>query len=111
MTEIATAPKRTTTVRQTDRVTKKKLTVAEAADQWEQAKREIDRLKPQLEEAAAVLKDHFEKTGRNSYRNRIGLTIGSRLVLDQTAVREYLGKQLDRFQKRIATKSLTLLGE
>jgi hypothetical protein len=100
-----------TATRPMDRVTKKKLTVAEAAEQWEHAKREIDRLKPELEEAKAVLIDHFEKTGKNSYRNRIGLTIGSRLVLDQTAVREYLGKQLDRFQKRISTKSLTLLGE
>src|SRR4051812_3191605 len=100
-----------TATRPTDRVTKKKLTVAEAAEQWENAKREIDRLKPELEEAKAVLIEHFEKTGKNSYRNRIGLTIGSRLVLDQTAVREYLGKQLDRFQKRISTKSLTLLGE
>jgi hypothetical protein len=28
----------------------------------------MDELKPQLEEAAAVLKEHFEKTGRSSTR-------------------------------------------
>jgi hypothetical protein len=31
-------------------------------------------------------------------------------VLDQSKVREYLGKQLAKFQKRVTRRSLTLLG-
>lgn len=90
-------------------VTKKKLTVTEAADQWERCKREADLLKPQLEEAAAVLLEHFERTGRSTYKDRIVLTRGSRTVLDQAKVREFLGRRLHEFQKLITTKSLSLL--
>lgn len=92
-------------------VTKKKLTVAEAAEQWERCKRLQDELKPQLEEAKAVMLEHFAKTGRSSYKDRIALvTTASRLVLDQVKVREFLGKRLGEFQKRTdPSKSLTLL--
>lgn len=99
----ATAP------RATQRVTKKKLTLAQAADQWETAKREMDRLKPQLEEAAAVLKDHFERTGRSTYKDRIACSTSTRLVLVQAKVREFLGARLSEFQERVPVKSLTLL--
>jgi uncharacterized membrane-anchored protein YhcB (DUF1043 family) len=91
------------------RVSKKKLTLAQAADQWERCKREMDHLKPQLEEAAAVLVDHFERTGRSTYKDRIALSRSTRLVLDQARVREFLGKQLADFQKRIDIRSLSLL--
>lgn len=92
-------------------VTKSKLTLAEAADQWERSKREIDRLKPLLEEAAPVLLEHFERTGRSTYRDRIAVsTRGGSLVLDQARVREFLGKRLPEFQKRTEpSKSLSLL--
>lgn len=95
----------------TPRVSKRKLTLTEAAEQWEHAKREIDRLKPLLEEAAPVLLAHFEKTGRSTYRDRIALTVGSaRLVLDQAKVREFLGERLKEFQKRTEpSRSLSLL--
>lgn len=90
---------------------KRKLTLAEAAEQWETAKREIDRCKPLLEEAAPVLLAHFEKTGRSTYRDRIALTLGaSKLVLDQAKVREFLGEKLSQFQKRTEpSRSLSLL--
>jgi hypothetical protein len=96
---------------QTARISKRKLTLAEAADQWQSAKREIDRLKPLLEEAAPVLLAHFEKTGRSSYKDRIALTIGaSKLVLDQPKIREFLAERLGEFQKKTApSRSLTLL--
>jgi hypothetical protein len=53
------------------RLQKRKLTLAEAADQWEKAKREAERAKALLEEAAPVLLAHFEKTGRSTYKDRI----------------------------------------
>lgn len=90
-------------------LTKKKLTLAQAAEQWEDAKREIDTQKALLEEAAEVLTAHFEKTGRTTYKDRIALTTGARTVLDQSAVRAFLGARLSEFQKRITFKSLTLL--
>ena len=95
----------------TSRVTKRKLTLQDAAAQWETAKREIDRCKPLLEEAAPVLLAHFEKTGRSTYRDRIALTLGaSKLVLDQSKVREFLGEKLSQFQKRTEpSRSLSLL--
>jgi hypothetical protein len=93
------------------RVSKRKLTLPEAADQWEHAKREIDRLKPLLEEAAPVLLEHFERTGKAAYRDRIAVTIvPSRLLLDQPKVREFLGARLGEFQKRTQpSRSLSLL--
>jgi hypothetical protein len=92
-------------------ITKRKLTLAQAADQWEKAKRLIDVQKPLLEEAAEVLLEHFERTGRATYKDRIALVIGSsRLILDQAKVRAFLGKKLPDFQKRTEpSKSLTLL--
>jgi hypothetical protein len=85
------------------------LTLTEAADQWEDAKREIDRLKPLLEEAAEVLVRHFEKTGRRTYRDRIAFTISSRLVLEQGKVRVFLASRLPEFQRRSEVRSLSLL--
>lgn len=93
------------------RISKRKLTLAEAADQWENSKREIDRLKPLLEEAAPVLLEHFERTGKSTYRDRIACIMGSpRLILDQAKVREFLGQRLGEFQKRTEPgRSLSLL--
>ena len=92
-------------------VTKSKLTVAEAATQWERAKLEIERQKPLLEEAAPVLLAHFEKTGRSTYKDRIAVTTNPpKLLLDQPKVREFLGARLPEFQKRTEpSKSLSLL--
>ena len=94
-----------------DRVSKRKLTLAEAAEQWEAARREIDRCKPLLEESAPVLLEHFQRTGRATYRDRIALVVGSsRLVLDQARVREFLGERLGDFQRRTEpSRSLSLL--
>jgi hypothetical protein len=74
---------------------KRKLTLAEAADQFEKAKREIDRQKALIEEASPVLLAHFERSGRSTYKDRIAREpTGGSLVLDQPRVRE--------FQKRTA---------
>jgi hypothetical protein len=94
------------------RVSKRKLTVAEAADRWEHARRETDRLKGELAEAAAVLDAYFERTGRLTYKNRILRNrTGGTLVLDQGKVREFLGVRLQEFQSRTKLGwSLKLLG-
>ncbi|MGN6870293.1 MAG: hypothetical protein ACTHMY_18035 [Solirubrobacteraceae bacterium] len=90
---------------------KKTLTLGEAADQWERCQREMDRLKPLLDEAKAVLLAHFERTGRGSYKDRIGWNWkGGQLYLDQEAVREFLGAKFSDFQKRAnRSRSLVLL--
>jgi hypothetical protein len=71
----------------------------------------MDKTKPLLEEAADVLKEHFEKTGRTTYKDRIALVVNpAKTVLDQAKVRVFLGKRLPEFQKETApSKSLTLL--
>ncbi len=93
------------------RLQKRKLTLSQAAEQWEQAKREVEAQKGLLEEAAGVLLAHFEKTGRGAYKDRIGWSWrGGSLVLDQPRVREFLGDRLQEFQKRTErTRSLSLL--
>jgi hypothetical protein len=73
------------------RLTKRELTLAEAADQWEAADRESERAAALKKEAAPVLLKHFEKTGRISYKDRIALRQGAdRTVLDQDAVKASL---------------------
>lgn len=93
------------------RITKRKLTLQEAATQWERAKLEIERQKALLDEAAPVLLEHFEKTGNAGYKNRIGWKwSGGSLILDQPKVREFLGGRLGEFQKRTdRSRSLMLL--
>jgi hypothetical protein len=94
-----------------NRISKRKLTLSAAADQWEDARRQMDRLRPMLEEAAPVLIEHFEKTGRSTYKDRIALITGSpKLILDQAKVREFLGSRLGDFQRRTEpSRSLSLL--
>jgi hypothetical protein len=87
----------------------KELTLAEAADIYEARKRELDQLKPELEAAAKKLKEHFRKTGRHHFKNRIGYSRSSRTVLDQDKVKRYLGKRLSSFMKDTPVESLTLL--
>jgi hypothetical protein len=101
----------TATLPAPSRVSKRSLTLAEAGDQWITCRQEMDRLKPLLEESAAVLLDHFAKTKKRTYRDRIILVIGApKLVLDQGKVRCFLAERLGEFQKKTApTRSLTLL--
>lgn len=93
------------------RLAKRKLTLAEAADQWEQADREIERLQALRKEAAPVLLEHFEKTGRRTYKERIAVRQGAdRTILDQSAVKAFLGARLPEFQTRSTpSPSLTRL--
>lgn len=92
-------------------ITKTKLTLAQAAEQWEQAKRAIAAARPLLDEAAPVIVAHLEKTGRRSYKGRIALTLPPpRRILDQAAVREFLGPKVREFERTSTPRpSLALL--
>lgn len=92
-------------------VTKRKLTLAQAAEQWTAAKAEQARQKALMDEAAEVLLDYFDRTGRASYK-QIGWTrTGGSLVLDQAKVRAFLGARLREFQTLTrAGRALKLLG-
>jgi hypothetical protein len=91
------------------RLAKTELTVAEAAEQWEAADRAAERAAALKKEAGPVLLAHFEKTGRVSYKDMIALRQGAdRTVLDQDAVKAFLGERLPEFQTRVTPKpSLT----
>jgi hypothetical protein len=81
------------------RLQKRKLTLAQAADQWEAAKRETERQKALVEEAAEVLDAYFDRTKRHTYKDRIArVSTGGGLILDQPKVRAYLGARLRDFQ-------------
>lgn len=80
---------------------KRKLTLAAAIDQWAEATRAMEGLKVLRDEAARVLLDHAEKTGKRTFKDRIAVVrTGGSLVLDQPKVRDYLGERLRDFQKR-----------
>jgi hypothetical protein len=85
------------------------VTVAEAARQWEEAKRAIAENEPLLKAAAEVLKEHFRKTERHTYKDTIGYSTSTRKVLDQAMVKEELGDRLPRFMREQQVESLTLL--
>jgi hypothetical protein len=52
-------------------------------------------------EAAAVLLAHAEKTCKRTYKDRVAVVqTGGSLVLNQAAVRDYLGAKLADFQTR-----------
>lgn len=90
---------------------KRKLTLAAAIEQWEQTTNAIDGLNILRKEAAEVLLDHAERTGRRTFKDRIAVVqSGGSLILDQAKVREYLGARLIDFQTRTKTGwSLKLL--
>jgi hypothetical protein len=87
----------------------RKLTLAAAADQWENAdaeleelQREVKRLEGLKKQAAPVVLDHLVKTGRTRYKGRIELVQGSpRRVLDQTRVKEFLGDRIADYETTV----------
>jgi len=85
------------------------MNVTEAAKVWEDAKREIDRLKPSLEQAAGVLKEYFRANKKRDFRGRIGYAVSTRIQLDTTKVKAELGDRLADFQKRVDIEQLSLL--
>jgi hypothetical protein len=79
----------------------RKLTIADAVNQWAETSLAIEGLTVLKKEAAEVLLAHAEKTGKRTFKDRIAVVqTGGSLVLDQAAVREYLGAKLANFQTR-----------
>lgn len=80
---------------------KRKLTLSAAVDQWAEATLAMEGLKVLRDEAAKVLLENAERTGKRAFKDRIAVVrSGGSLVLDQEAVRAYLGVRLSEFQKR-----------
>jgi hypothetical protein len=102
------------------RLQKTVLTLAQAADQFERADDElialakrVKKAEAQRDEAEERLLDHFEKTGRAAYKDRIGWmwTRGS-WILDQDKITKFLGEALPHFQTRTKSRrKLTRLTE
>jgi hypothetical protein len=80
-------------------IVKKNLTVAQAEEQWIKADDRIARDKVLKEEAGAVLAAHLEKKGITRYKRVELVTAKASRVLDQPAVKAFLGKKIDRFMK------------
>ena len=79
----------------------RKLTIGQAVDQWAETKLAIEGLTILNKEAAKVLLDHAQKTGKRTFKDRIAVVqTGGSITLDQAAVREYLGARLVDFQTK-----------
>ena len=85
------------------------MTVAEAAKQFVETDRQLKALEPQREAAREVLLAHFRKTGRSRYKDLIQYARSTRTVLDQAAVKRFLGKRLPRFQKSVLVESVSVV--
>jgi hypothetical protein len=89
-----------------------RMKLSEAARTWAESKRELERLRPRLEAAAEVLKEHFRGSDDREYRSRhgrIGYAVTARLQLDTEKVRAELGDRLSDFQRRVTVEILSLL--
>jgi len=85
------------------------MSLAEAADIFVETTPAIKELEAQRGTAKQVLLEHFRKTGRHSYKGRIGYSRSLRTVLDQEKVKRELGRRLPKFQKTVSSESVTVL--
>jgi hypothetical protein len=94
------------------RLQKRKLTLAEAADQFERADDALLRLVSKVKtleaeraEAEEILLAHFDRTENPAYKGRIGWQwTSTRLIWDQDKLTTYLGEQVAKFKKRTESK-------
>lgn len=87
----------------------KGMTVAEAAAQWEDAKRIIQQAEPKLNAAAKVLKEFFRKSGKADYKNRIGYAKTMPRRLDATRLRAELPDVAEAYTVPSERETLSLL--
>lgn len=85
------------------------MTLAEAVKVWIEAKRVSRDAEAKLKASAAVLKEHFRKTGKNNYKGKIGYALTTYCALDLEAARAALGKKLDPFEVTRERETLSLL--
>lgn len=86
------------------------VTVTEAAQVWEQAKRDERDAKTRLEAAGEVLKEYFRaRPNKRDWKGRIGFGVKSRRQLDTKAVRAELGDRAADFEKVVTWEELSLL--
>lgn len=80
---------------------KRKLSIADATNQWAETTLAIEGLAVLRDEAKKVLLDHAAKTGKRAFSDRIAVvSTGGALSLDQRKVKEFLGARLAEFQTR-----------
>lgn len=80
---------------------KRKLTVAEAVEQFAATTNAIAVLAALRDEAKTLLLEHAERTGKRTFADRIAVVrTGGSLTLDQAAVKKFLGARLADFQTR-----------
>jgi hypothetical protein len=84
------------------------VTPKEAAEVWKRVKRQLDKLSPQLETAADVLKGHFRKTNYREFQG-VGYAKSTYSSLDTKAVKAHLGKDLDKFLVSRSRETLSLV--
>lgn len=87
-----------------------KLTLAQAAGQWLEARADEAAAKARKDQAADILKAHFDKTGRTSYKGIIGLTVQEAQVLDTEKLTAHHGDSISRFKRTTVKRFLTPLG-
>lgn len=85
--------------------------VEEAARVWAECKREEVLLRARMQAAAEVLLAWFRRTGKATYRGRIGYAVASRMQLDTAKVKAELGDRLPEFQRLVTYEQLSLLKE
>lgn len=83
--------------------------LAEAAAQWIAAKTELRDVERRVDEAKAVLLEHFRTTGKTSYRNRIAYSTTTYRQLDTTKARQLLGDKAGEAETVRTRETLTAL--
>lgn len=79
----------------------RKMTLKAAIDEWATTTKAIEGLRMIQADAAKVLLENADRTGRRTFGDRIAVVrTGGSLVLDQAAVKEELGGRLEQFMKK-----------
>lgn len=78
-------------------VVKKELTPTQAEEQWIKADDRMAKDKVLKAEAAAVIEAHITKKKLSRFKRLEMVCASPSRVLDQSAVKTYLGKKIDRF--------------
>lgn len=87
----------------------KTLTVAEAAEQWLAAKKDIKAAETKLKPAKAVLLEHFRRTGRSTYKGLIAYSVTPYVAVVPDLVRQVLGKRISEVEETRERETLSPL--